>query len=379
VARSRRARGLARLARRTLVAAGLGFVAITAIGANLVRQPSTAAAPVAVAAIEPGFHPHREAVAAERGRWLERLQQLVQERLVAPTRDVLAAPAPPDVVLWPESSVRDRLPLPRERLTGGGVRSPLGALPPRDARLVLGVDIAEHDGGLAIPAAVMFDLRHGRSVDHHEKRVLVPGGEFPPLYGWLPRAIGDTLRGWVESVFRFYLPEASAGSDRPPLRGPRDVPFGTLICYDNAYAGPAALQVAQGARWLAVLSNESWFEGGGELVQLVAMSVLRALETATPIVRCTMDGWSCAIDADGRVIASLPPPHGPGAAARILRVEVTPGPGRLPPLAWLRHGLGPAMGIATLALLLLRLLACARLRAARPATRSEPSDPRVGG
>jgi apolipoprotein N-acyltransferase len=142
-----------------------------------------------------------------------------------------------------------------------------------------------------------------------------------------------------------------------------------LMCYDNAFPGPSAAQVLAGARFLCVLSNESWFEGGGELTQLVAMTVVRALETATPLVRCTQDGYSVAVDAGGRVLAELPVLPSPQAAARILRVDLPLGAGRLPSMAWLRSAAGPVMAVLLLAMLTHGLLRWAKLRAARTASR----------
>jgi apolipoprotein N-acyltransferase len=146
------------------------------------------------------------------------------------------------------------------------------------------------------------------------------------------------------------------------------VPFGTLICYDNGFPGPAADQVAAGARFLCVLSNEGWYRGGGELSQLVAMTVCRALETATPIVRCTTDGWSVVVGADGRVEAELPLEPAPHPAARILRADVRPASGCLPPLAWFRAAAGPLAAVWLFLGLAHAAFRWVRLRTARTAS-----------
>jgi len=149
------------------------------------------------------------------------------------------------------------------------------------------------------------------------------------------------------------MPEATPGEELPPLRDARGVSFGALLCYDNAFPEPARAQVERGARWLAVLSNESWYEGGGELTQLAAMTVLRALETGTPIVRCTMDGWTLWVDGRGRLRDVLPLAPAPQPRARVLLVDVPLGPGTLPPGALLRAAFGPAAGAGLGGLLLL--------------------------
>jgi apolipoprotein N-acyltransferase len=121
-----------------------------------------------------------------------------------------------------------------------------------------------------------------------------------------------------------------------------------------------------------VLSNEAWYHGGAELDQLVAQTVIRSLETSTPIVRCTVDGWSLAIDDEGRVVAELPRLREPREGARVLRVFMPLGPGRLGPMAWLPSAVVWAM----LALVGLGLLhaatAWARLPSVRPSRNSGP-------
>lgn len=354
-----------RAALRSAAIAVVLFGGTAALGHGIAGDAGPADAQrVDVAAIEPGVHIPREMSAVPEAQQAARFKQLVQERLVAPTRALLDAADPPDVVLWPESSLHDvfcTVDFTRGSLTL------LGKWPKVSTSLVLGASIAPNDDKRLppTPAALRFQL-NGRLVDHQQKRMLVPGGEFPPFYTWLPPSIADPIVGWFEAVLD-RLPRATPGRELPPLQPAGGVPFGALMCYDNAFPGPAAAQVAMGARWLCVLSNEAWYEGGGELTQLMAMTVVRALETGTPIVRCTQDGWSGLVDARGRIAASLPIAAAPQPGPRILRVEISPGPGRLPPLAWSRAVVGPAAAFAMLALLLHSFVRWARLLPVRTA------------
>jgi len=252
--------------------------------------------------------------------------------------------------------------------TGVALRSLAGAFAGHSGQLLLGGHRVHADDQLT-PSAFLVDLPKGEILGHQQKRWLVPGGEFPPFLHLLPDAIGGWLRDTFADVMR-QIPNGRAGVEAPPLRTRAGVPFGVLLCYDNAFPGPARSQVAAGARFLCVLSNEAWFRGGDQLVQLVAMTVLRALETATPVVRCTQDGWSVVVGADGRLLAELPLASGRQAASRILRLDLLLGAGRESPMAWLGTGLGPTTG-ASLGLLLLHgLWRWATLRAARTASRS---------
>lgn len=345
-----------RAAWRRGLAAGVVGAAVTLAGHAVRPGPGADAPIVDVALVEPGFHLLHELDAAPPGGERARYEALLVERLVAPTRALLADGKAPDLVLWPESSVFATVGVDDVATGTARVTALAGAMPTSPARLLVGVNVRQAPAAPPTPAAVLVDLPAARVLGHQEKRCLVPGGEFQPGVRWLPKAASD----WLMSAFAAALgslPECTPGRELPPMATAAGVPFGALLCYDNAFPGPAAAQVAQGARLLCVLSNESWYEGGAELTQLLAMTVLRALETGAPIVRCTQDGWSAVVDGDGRVAAALPLAPAPQALPRTLRHGVVAGPGRLPAGAWLRGGVGGGAAAVLLALLAWRVAA----------------------
>ncbi len=351
-----------------LRSAGLssGFCLALVVAGNVwrVADPPAGGARVRIAALEPGVHPfdlHAGDTPAAARRNHDRL---FEARWRAPTRELLAA-SPPDLVLWPESSWPDAF--APDELGRGAVSLPLG-LELGDARLVVGANVLRL--ARQTPAGLLVGAR-GRVLDWHEKQRLVPGGEFLPFVDLLP----ESLRLWIHRAFRRALgsaPDCAPGVFRPPLRTAAGVPFAVLTCYDNAFPEPAASQVAAGAQFLAVISNEAWYRGGGELAQLAAMTVCRALECGVPIVRCTMDGWSLAVAADGRVLAELAPEPAPSRAARILRVEIAVGPAPEPPVPWLRAAAGPAAALLAGLALLAGFVSWARLSSARTAPQAAP-------
>lgn len=310
--------------------------------------PSDAAGAVDVAAIEPGFEPAFQFDAA---RFVEEFERAV----LAPTRQLAQDDArrAPDLVLWPETASTAALDGDPPRLLPRGFRAPLAP----STRLVLTAQ-RRSDDGYHTSAAVVDD--RGRLLGWQDKVAPVPIGEMVPWLRWLPRA-------WRESLFAGRWPDLRGGVRREPMTTARGVRFGALVCFDNAFDDIVRDAVDGGARFLVVLSNESWYRGGAELEQMVAMSVLRALETATPMVRCTVDGASVHVAADGRIVARLPARRGPDdRAPRILRTEVAPGPGQLPPLAWLHRVAASAAVLALLAVVWHALRAWARLLATRP-------------
>jgi apolipoprotein N-acyltransferase len=323
--------------------------------------------PVRIAAIEPGWHPEEIRFAPTPAENVARYDELLRTRVIEPTRRELAREPVPDLILWPESSVYGRANV--ADVDAGRTRVNTFRLPASTTRLVIGSEVRYPDG--QCPAALLVELPSGRVLGHHDKQWLVPGGEFLPLIGLLPDAVADWLSGLFERALGT-PPDVVPGGPQPPLQTTAGVPFGAMLCYDNAFPGPAREQVARGARLLVVLSNEAWFRGGGEVEQLVAMTVMRALETATPIVRCTLDGWSVAVDGRGRLLGGLDLLPAPQPAARILRVSLPPGRGEEPPMAWLRRLCGPVFAALCALVAAHTLWRWVRLRAAPTAVPAAP-------
>ncbi|MCB9879651.1 MAG: apolipoprotein N-acyltransferase [Planctomycetes bacterium] len=374
----------------------LSVAAVGALGGQLARgSVASAESPrfVDVVAIEPGFHPFELWRQPTLQKARQRYRELLRERFFEPTRALLQAESPPALVVWPESSVLGQ-PLDAfadlwfaDLDAGRGVVQELrGLLPPApQCRLAVGAN-ALHPGTPGrepiTTTALVLSPADGRVLGFQGKQFLVPGGEFLPLVGLLPKALAADLHRSFEQALGTG-PDCIADRVRPPLELADGTRFGALICYDNAFPEPAAAQVAQGARFLAVLSNEAWYRGGAELEQLLAMTVVRALETATPIVRCTFDGASAMVDGGGRIVERLPLAPAPQPASRNLRVRVPIGDGGLPPMAWLRRGFGPAVALLAGLALAHGLVRWARLRSARTAPSdapaSGPPDRRAGG
>ncbi|MBI3884465.1 MAG: apolipoprotein N-acyltransferase [Opitutae bacterium] len=132
----------------------------------------------------------------------------------------------------------------------------------------------------------------------YAKRKLVPFGEYIPLrpvLGWLTKFVpigGDFQRG--ASALPLTVPV-----NRAPVR------VGVLICYEDIFPELARESVQAGAEVLAVLTNNGWFGEGGAAYQHAAHSVLRAVETRRPVLRCGNAGWSGWIDEFGNIRATL--------------------------------------------------------------------------
>ena len=132
----------------------------------------------------------------------------------------------------------------------------------------------------------------------YNKRNPVPFGEFVPFRKLVmtlvpPLAEINTLDEDIpagEDSVVFVLKEGNVGS---------------LICFDSIYERNALDSIANGARLLAVSTNDSWFRDSRGVWMHHAQSQLRAIETGRYVVRSANTGVSSVINAKGEVLESL--------------------------------------------------------------------------
>jgi apolipoprotein N-acyltransferase len=207
-----------------------------------------------------------------------------------------AAASRPDLILWPEAST------PWAVKGNEGARSFAESLVQRaGAPLLLGsiaVENRDTPQEQWFNAAMIVDPVTGLQTSYYAKRHLVPFGEYVPLrpvLGWLSKfvPIGDDF---------------TAGSDSSPLivSLPNTIlTVGPLICYEDIFASLARSSVLTGSEFLAVLTNNAWYGEGASAFQHAAHSVLRAVETRRPVLRCGNGGWSGWIDEFGSIRATV--------------------------------------------------------------------------
>lgn len=202
----------------------------------------------------------------------------------------------PELIIWPEAVT------PWALFRDPNVQPWLESVAKRTGRpLLLGTVAAQQ---LSWPdwhwtnQAVVVSPTAGLQAASYAKRKLVPFGEFIPL---------RPVLGWI-GKFAPIGGDFQRGSDAAPLLvpvGARRVPVGVLICFEDIFPGLARESAQAGAEVLAVLTNNAWFGEGGAAYQHAAHSVLRAIETRRPVIRCGNGGWSGWIDEYGSTRAVL--------------------------------------------------------------------------
>tara|TARA_B100001248_G_C27399664_1_gene469086 strand:- start:7794 stop:9410 length:1617 start_codon:yes stop_codon:yes gene_type:complete len=201
----------------------------------------------------------------------------------------LAAQAP-DFILWPEAAT----PFP---MYGGSVTLTPWIVPLVDelnTPIVLGNLTFGEDSKHAYNAIFLVEPDTGVASPYYSKIQCVPFGEyvpFPKIFGILGKVVPlpiDILPGRTLELIPF------------EARGKR-VNLGGLICYEDIFPGLARSAARLGADCLVVVTNDAWFGQSAAAYQHASHSVLRAVETRRPVIRCGNNGWSGWIDEYGVV------------------------------------------------------------------------------
>ena len=134
----------------------------------------------------------------------------------------------------------------------------------------------------------------------YNKRNPVPFGEFVPLRGLImtlvpPLAEINTLAEDIPAGEDSVVFDLEVGQ------------VGSLICFDSIYERNALDSIGNGARILAVSTNDSWFTDSRGVWMHHAQSQLRAIETGRWVVRSANTGVSSVINHKGEVLESLAP------------------------------------------------------------------------
>jgi len=225
-------------------------------------------------------------------KWDPAVTHALLDRYAALSEQAVAQASPPDVVIWPETTLPTYY-LPSLPSTAR-IRDLTRAL---KTHLILGVLHPEPENGEAVVynRAVLLgpDGPGAPDLAYTEKTRLVPFGEYIPRYfTFIPRMVSNV------------------GQVRP---GRRSAPLvfgqasaGVLICFESMYPGVAQGLAAQGANILVNISNDAWFKGSPEPDAHLNHAVLRAVEQGLTMVRATNTGITSVIDARGRMVLRAP-------------------------------------------------------------------------
>jgi len=215
----------------------------------------------------------------------------------------------PRLIFWPEAAIPDYLEegYPYRYYQGQpgesafGARARLTMLMGDGDVLVTGANRLVIEKGQLVAArnSVSAMDANGDLLGHYDKAHLVPYGEYLPL-PWLLRPLG--LARLVPGDLDFW-PGPGPQTMTVNLNG-KPVKIGIQICYEMIFSGQVTDRKNR-PDFIFNPSNDAWFGTIGP-PQHLAQARLRAIEEGLPVVRATPTGMSAVIDANGRIIKSLP-------------------------------------------------------------------------
>ncbi len=161
----------------------------------------------------------------------------------------------------------------------------------------------------------------------YRKQVLVPFGEYLPFENILGKYVPWLLDFMAGNYF-----EAGAS---PVIFETGLGRAGTLICYESVFSKLAMESVREGAQFLVIVSNDSWFQDTPAMREHHAHAILRAVEEDRYVIRAGNTGISSIIDNRGRVVAGMKEKESGGfcaLAAPVSELSVYAGTGDIFPV-----------------------------------------------
>ena len=132
----------------------------------------------------------------------------------------------------------------------------------------------------------------------YNKRRLVPFGEFVPM-----REVFETVIPPLTEIL-ITFDDCSPGEDANIMNIDGNE-VGGLICFDSIYDGLTLETVREGADFICLSTNDSWFSGSAALRMHNSHAQIRAIESGRYITRSASTGISTVISPRGEVLKEL--------------------------------------------------------------------------
>ena len=198
-----------------------------------------------------------------------------------------------DLLVWPEAAVPKLL-----RYDTNTFNAVSNLTKEHHVWMIVGADDAERRDDVPGPEGVEYFNSsflispEGELQERYIKRSLVMFGEYVPLQRWLP------FLKWFTPVEGGFTP------------GDRSVPFklkslgvktSVLICFEDIFPQIGRGDVEPDTDFLVNITNDGWFGESAAQWQQAATALFRAVENGVPLIRCTNNGLTCWIDAQGQI------------------------------------------------------------------------------
>jgi apolipoprotein N-acyltransferase len=203
----------------------------------------------------------------------------------------LRSTSPPDLLIWPESSMPDPVRDPNTESHRFVAEFFASAKPD----LLLGT--LDLEDGYDYNAALLISSAN-QQMQIYRKVHLVPFGEYIPLRHSFP-LFAVVASKWVPGDF-------DAGQDYTVFRLTNgNVGAAPLICFEDTIGDLTRRFVMNGANLLVNITNDGWFLHSAGSHQHLANAIFRCVETHRPMVRAANTGVTCFVNEFGRITQIL--------------------------------------------------------------------------
>lgn len=139
----------------------------------------------------------------------------------------------------------------------------------------------------------------GQKVEVYHKAKLVPGVEMFPYITSLKPILGDVMIDLGGTTASLGMDKERKVFTNPYNKGK----MAPIICYESIYGDYVTDYVKNGANFLAIMTNDSWWGYTQGHKQLMAYARLRAIENRREVARSANSGISAHINARGDIVA----------------------------------------------------------------------------
>ena len=258
---------------------------------------------------------------------------------------------PPDLLVWPESSMPGPVLLDQE--SHKFVMDLAGSA---DTDLLLGT-IDQDDSDVYNAALLVSD--GGERVQIYRKVHLVPFGEYVPGRHTVPllaQIVGDQVPGDFKEGTEHTVFTLTNG----------EVHVAPLICFEDTMGELTRqfvlpTETSPGANLLVDMTNDAWFQRSAGSHQHLANAIFRCVETRRPMIRAANTGVTCFVNQFGRITQMLTDETGSTFTEGVLASE-SKVPTEHELTFYARHGELFAKACAVITLLAVAAISLLRLR-----------------
>ncbi|RKU19679.1 apolipoprotein N-acyltransferase [Candidatus Poribacteria bacterium] len=250
-----------------------------------------------------------------------------------------ASRAAPDLIVWPETSIRSQAltgewPIYYGRFSGmlreTAIPIIVGTANRGETDEAIGKFSKDADKkSEPIYNRVLSIASDGKIHGTYAKMHLVPFGEYVPLENLLPDFIPDFIQfepfahGKTVNLLPVFIVKDKTNTVKRTDGLFRDakvfvvkdkadtqkVEIGASICFESVFPNEFRRPVQKGARVMGIFTNDAWFDGTAFPELHLSMAPFRAIENRIAVFRCANGGFTCIVDKFGRITTPMVAPN----------------------------------------------------------------------